>query len=208
MDTEGIKIALLGNSGVGKTCIISRFVDNTFSKNTTSTISANFVEKVITRGKDKYVLNIWDTAGQEKYRSLGKNFYKDSYIIILVYDITQKASFQSIKEIWYPEILKNGEKYRILSVVGNKSDKYTEEAVTEEEASSFTKEIGAKFFLVSAQNGNGINNMFQTLADTYLEPTFKKKIDDNANEYQRKTSITLISKNYTENKNTKNTKCC
>ena len=89
-----------------------------------------------------------------------------------------------------------------------KSDKYTEEEVNEEEASSFTKEIGSKFFLVSAQNGNGINNMFQTLAETYLDPTFRKKIDDNANEYQRKNSITLVSKNFTENKNTKNTKCC
>ena len=82
MDTEGIKIALLGNSGVGKTCIISRFYDNTFTKNTSSTISANFVEKVITRGKDKYVLNIWDTAGQEKYQSLGRHFYKNAYIVL------------------------------------------------------------------------------------------------------------------------------
>ena len=202
------KVTLLGDSGVGKSSIIARYVSGVFVKDLISTSGTNYSYKICENKGKKVRLNIWDTAGQEKYRSLGKHFYKDSYIIILVYDITQKASFQSIKEIWYPEILKNGEEYSIVAVVGNKSDKYTEEEVNEEEASSFTKEIGSKFFLVSAQNGNGINNMFQTLAETYLDPTFRKKIDDNANEYQRKNSITLVSKNFTENKNTKNTKCC
>ena len=113
------KVTLLGDSGVGKSSIIARYVSGVFVKDLISTSGTNYSYKICEDKGKKVRLNIWDTAGQEKYRSLGKNFYKDSYIIILVYDITQKASFQSIKEIWYPEILKNGEKYRILSVVGN-----------------------------------------------------------------------------------------
>ena len=99
-----IKVALIGNSGVGKTCIIQRFKDNTFNDYSDSTISASSVDKEIIRGKEKYILNIWDTAGQEKYQSLGKLFYKDAYIILLIYDITNQKSLDSLKKTWYPDL--------------------------------------------------------------------------------------------------------
>ena len=108
MNKNEIKVTLIGNAGVGKTCIIQRFIDNSFSDNPVSTISANSIEKEIIRGKEKYVLNIWDTAGQEKYQSLGKHFYKDSYIVCLVYDITNQESLDSLKSIWYPNLQKFG----------------------------------------------------------------------------------------------------
>ena len=92
MSEYGIKIALIGNSGVGKSCIIQRYIDNTFDKCSSSTLSSISVEKEIIRGKEKYTLSIWDTAGQEKYQSLGKYFYKDAYIILLIYDITNQKS--------------------------------------------------------------------------------------------------------------------
>ena len=171
------KVTLIGDSGVGKSSIIGRYVSGIFMENDSSTAGANFTQKIFEKNGKKVRLNIWDTAGQEKYRALGKNFYKDSYIICIVYDVTSKQSFKNIKEIWYPDVLKYGEKYHIISLVGNKCDKYDVEEVSEEDAQSYAEEIKAKFFLVSALNGNGIDRMFQTLAEEFLNPEFKENIN-------------------------------
>ena len=170
------KVTLIGDSGVGKSSIIGRYVSGIFMENDSSTAGANFTQKIFEKNGKKVRLNIWDTAGQEKYRALGKNFYKDSYIICIVYDVTSKQSFKDIKEIWYPDVLKYGEKYHIISIVGNKCDKYDVEEVSEEDAQSYAEEIKAKFFLVSALNGNGIDTMFQNLAEEFLDPEFKENI--------------------------------
>jgi small GTP-binding protein len=199
------KVIMLGDSGVGKSSIISRYVSGYFVKDLVSTTGTNYSYKICENKDQKVRLNIWDTAGQEKYRSLGKHFYKNAYIVCIVFDITKKETFQSIKEVWYPEILKNGEEHHIIAVIGNKIDKYTEEEVNEDECSSYAKEIDGHFFLVSAKNGKGINDMFQTLADIYLEPSFKKKMDETINEYQRKDSYKLNKNNCKENKLSK---CC
>ena len=171
------KVTLIGDSGVGKSSIIGRYVTGIFMENDSSTAGANFTQKIFEKNGKKVRLNIWDTAGQEKYRALGQNFYKDSYIICIVYDVTSKQSFKNIKEIWHPDVLKYGEKYHIISLVGNKCDKYEAEEVTEEDAMAYAEEIKAKFFLVSALNGNGIDRMFQTLAEEFLNPEFKENIN-------------------------------
>ena len=123
-------------------------------------------------------LNLWDTAGQEKFRAIGKHFYKDAYIIIMVYDISKKDTFEEIKEIWYPDVKQNGEKYGVLAVVGNKSDLYEEEEVSENEAKEFAKEIGAFFMLVSAKTGNNVNQLFEALLRQYLGKEFTKKVEE------------------------------
>ncbi len=171
------KITLVGDTGVGKSSIIGRFVTGIFIKDMSSTAGLNYSQKLYEKDGKKVNLNLWDTAGQEKFRSLGRNFYKDSYIIIIVFDITNRMSFINAKEVWYNEIKNYGEKYKVLSLVGNKSDKYEEEEVTEEEAISFAKEIDAKFFLVSAHTGDGIDKMFHTLADNFFDEEFMSKVD-------------------------------
>ena len=171
------KITLVGDSGVGKSSIIGRFVTGIFIKDMSSTAGLNYSQKLYEKDGKKVNLNLWDTAGQEKFRALGRNFYKDSYIIIIVFDITNRMSFINAKEVWYNEIKNYGEKYNFLSLVGNKSDKYEEEEVTDEEAISFAKEIDAKFFLVSAHTGDGINKMFQSLADNFFDEEFMSKVD-------------------------------
>ena len=176
---EGIKITLLGNPGVGKTCIISKYVDDTFEEGGESTIGANFMEKVIKRGDKEVLLNIWDTAGQEKFRSMGKHFYKDSYVVCFVYDITNQESLDSLKTIWYQDLQKYGEKYTVLAVVGNKSDLYEAETIAnEDQAKAFAKEINATFILTSAKTGDGIEKLFNTLADQYLSPECAPKAEE------------------------------
>ena len=194
MDDEGIKVTLIGNSGVGKTCIIARYTDDTFNENSASTIGVNFIEKAIQIDNKEYTLNIWDTAGQEKYQSLGKHFYKDSYIVCLVYDITNQESLDAIKSIWYPNLQKFGEQYSVLAVVGNKSDLYESgELADEEQAKNFTKEINATFMLTSAKNGDGINKLFKILTEKLLSnPKFSGKkgkglsLDKNNNGQKKK----------------------
>ena len=177
-DIPSCKITLIWDSGVGKSSIIGRFISGFFNEEMNSTLGLNYSQKLYEKNGKKISLNLWDTAGQEKFRSLGKNFYKDSFIIIIVYDICNKASFQSIKEVWYPDIQRFGEKVNIIALVGNKKDKYEEEEVPEEEAKSYAKEIEANFFLVSANNGDGIEYMFQSLADNFFDIKFIKKIDE------------------------------
>ena len=106
---ENCKVILIGESGVGKTCIIVRFIHGYFTENTTSTTGANYASKILEFKdyKKKLQYNIWDTAGQEKYRGLAKIFYKDADIAILVYDITNKKSFEELKKYWCDELNNN-----------------------------------------------------------------------------------------------------
>ena len=177
-DYQSVKVTLIGGTAVGKTCIIRRYSDNIYVENPPSTSGGSYSEKSVTIDNKNIHLNLWDTAGQERFRALGKHFYKDAYIIILVYDITQKSSFQEIKDVWYPNVKQNGEKYSVLALVGNKSDLYEDEQVTENEAKEYAKEIGAIFMLVSAKNGDNVNNLFDDVLRKYLGDDFVKKVDE------------------------------
>ena len=175
-EPEGIKITLIGNSGVGKTSIINQYIDQTFDEANAATIGANYSEKVITKNNKEYELNIWDTAGQEKFHSVGKHFYKDAYIVCLVYDITSQDSLEQLEKIWYPDIKKYGEKYTILAVVGNKSDLYENDNLADEnQAKEFAQSINAIFMLTSAKTGDGIEKLFDTLVDKFLSSDFNSK---------------------------------
>ena len=129
---ESIKIILVGNSGVGKTSIINRYYSDEFHSSIDSTISMNFVLKDVSIKGRTIQLNIWDTLGQEKYFSCNKLFIKNSNIVILVYDITRKNSFEGL-EYWYNSINSELGKDFFLGLVGNKFDRINEEEVSEEE---------------------------------------------------------------------------
>jgi small GTP-binding protein len=106
------KVVLIGESGVGKTSIISRYTNNTFKSQLMSTPGANFVTKnIILEDENQSIkFEIWDTAGQERYRALAKVFYKNAAVCVLVYDITRKTSFNELKNYWYKEIKENAQK--------------------------------------------------------------------------------------------------
>ena len=194
-DGKGIKLVLIGDSGVGKTCIISRFTKNSFDVNPGSTIGASYASKTIEiPGTDESLdLDIWDTAGQERYKALTKIFFQGAKMAVLVYDITVQKSFESIKNEWLKVLRENGDPDIVTAVAGNKSDLYEKEEVPEQEARDFAKSIGAIFCLTSAQNNSGINELFRDLSKKYLHPDSdvnspgQQKQVENHNEEQKPT---------------------
>ena len=190
-----VKVVLLGDSGVGKTCLITRYISETFEQNTASTNGASYASKKVNYDKLKktITLDIWDTAGQEKYKALTKFFYKDAAIAILVYDITQKNSFESIKSYWYEQVKENGEKTFVLGIVGNKSDLYEQEEVPENDAREFAQSIGAIFALTSAKMNTGVDALFEDAGNKYLDPSFQQKVmqEQEANKEEKGQKITL-----------------
>ena len=172
-----IKVVLIGNSGVGKTCISQRYINDSFTNNEQSTVGASYFQKILEIDGKPIHLDIWDTAGQERYRSMGKMFYKDAFIVLFVYDITDKKSFLELKNYWYEEIKKTGEKHSVLAVVGNKSDLYLKEQVNEDEARKWADDIEAIYALVSAKEGDCINLLFDNVVKKYLSPDFVAQMD-------------------------------
>ena len=202
--TTGHKIVLLGDSGVGKTCLISRFISGQFDANVNSTNGASYASKKVeypNLGKT-LVLDIWDTAGQEKYKSLTKFFYKDAAMVILVYDITRKESYDNLKNFWYKEIQEYGEKDIVLGIAGNKSDLYDDEAVPEKEAREFAKSINAIFALTSAQNNSGVTKLFEDIGNKYLDPNFQEKVQETKIEKDQQQNVTLEKKKVIEQNKT------
>ena len=206
---NGIKVTLLGNSGVGKTCIILRYTKNEYNDNTISSRGVSYSSKIITINNKDVQLDLWDTAGQEKFRSLGMYFYKDSHIVLLVYDITNRESFEDLKNVWYNDLKKYGEQYTVLAVVGNKCDMYEEEnTVPEEEARKFAEEKNAEFMLVSAKTGDNINVLFNILTNKYFDPNFQTKIEEKNDQLEG--SVKIKKRNEKEEKliNARKKGCC
>ena len=154
------KVVLLGESGVGKTCIISRYINDRFDEKTVSTNGASYGSKSITVASKVIRMDIWDTAGQEKFRSMAKFFYKDATIAILVYDITRIESFKAVKEFWYEQLKLHALKNIVIGIAGNKADMFDKEEVSEQDARDFANQIGAQFRLTSAFENTGIDELF------------------------------------------------
>ena len=165
---NGIKIILVGDSGTGKTNLITVAAGFDFNSNTLTTTSCSYIQKIIKKENKEYKINLWDTIGQEKYRSLTKIFLKDSKIVIFVYDITNRATFESLK-FWkktIDDVLGNGP---VFGVVGNKIDLYYEEKVKEEEGDEYANSIGAKFLITSAKNDSKSFSIFiEQILEDYL----------------------------------------
>ena len=207
------KVVLIGDGGVGKTCIISRFISNEFDKEVESTDGASYGTKELELPKlnKKINLDIWDTAGQERYKSLTKFFYKDAQIIIMVYDITKKLTFENIKNQWYKEIQELSGKNFILGIAGNKSDLYESEEVSEKEAREYAKSINAVYSLTSAQNNTGIKQLFEDVGMQILAPDFQEKIMEEQKEKKEDTNIKITQstvKKIDEEQKHKKKKCC
>ena len=166
------KICLVGNSSVGKTCLVERYINNNFDIQQ-NTLSAAFSAKTLTvtpRGSQttKVKMQIWDTAGAEEYRAINQLYYKKAAIVLLVYSVTDYESFDAL-QFWSNEIDENGDHNCIKFVVGAKIDDNDIEdcdVVPKQVAQEYAKNINAQFFLTSAKENIGINKLFQTAAET------------------------------------------
>ena len=201
-DNISCKVVLVGDTGVGKTSIIERYINNKYDENQKTTLVSSYTFKKIDIKKynKSIALDIWDTAGQEVYRSLSKNFYLNASIGILVYDITRKASFESIRDYWYEQLKTFGEEKMIFDVVGNKTDLFQREEVPENEARNFAKSINAGFHLVSCKDCVGIKDLFEDCGRKYLEDNDLTKEDSN-----KKNKNKIVLK---EDKKSEKKKCC
>jgi small GTP-binding protein len=172
------KVILVGDSSVGKTTIISRYL-NLYNPNPISTTGASYsVKETLFENNIKISFEIWDTAGQEKYRSLNKIFYNNSNICFLVFDITERQSFDNILNFWYKEVFEyNNSNYSsnniLFGVIANKIDLEKDINVKVDEIKNFSNKIGADYILASAKNGIGINEIFMKLGKKFIEQNQK-----------------------------------
>jgi len=186
---ETVKVVLLGQAGVGKTCIISKFITGEFNPNTISSLSAQYISKQMTFNDKVIKFDIWDTAGQERFRALAKIFYKDAKVICLCYDITSKESFEELKDYWYEKQTKlNANGDPIFAVVANKNDLYQSAQVQDDEGRAFAKSINAIFQSTSAKSDYGINSLFENIGKRYFDPNFDSNAEENKEklEYEKK----------------------
>ncbi|KAJ8619709.1 hypothetical protein MRB53_028238 [Persea americana] len=160
------KILFIGDAGVGKSSLISSFVSNSEQKeNLPSTIGVDFRIKPFTVGGKTLKLTIWDTAGQEKLRTLKPLYYRGAHGIILVYDVTRRETFTNMTNIWSKEIQQHSTNQNCIKVlVGNKVDKESERVVTKEEGTTLAKENGFIYFECSARTRENVEKCFEELA--------------------------------------------
>ena len=185
-EENGIKVILVGASGTGKTNIIKALVDKPFEESSESTLTSTFVSKRVNVNNKDYQLEIWDTAGQEMYKSLTKIFLVNSKIVIFVYDITQKSSFEEL-DFWINTAKENLDNSAIYAIFANKKDLYLNEEVTEKEGSKKAEEIGAFFRETLAKTER--ENLNQYLDD--LTKEYVKKYGNNEERGHREPSFVL-----------------
>ena len=161
------KVILVGDSGVGKTSIINRYLDK-YDPNEKTTIGASFSSKIRIIDGYKISFDIWDTAGEERFRSVNSIFYKEAYVCLIVYDVTNKITFQSIKKYWYNSVKENASKVITFGIAGNKIDLYSKEEVNEKEVKDYCKEINALFFKTSAKENTFIDEIFTSLGKKFV----------------------------------------
>ena len=193
------KILLIGDLGVGKSCVILRYVEGDFPGNIMSSIGVDFKTKQIDLDDRLIKLQIWDTAGHEKFRTITTSYYKSAHAIIILYDITQKASFDHIRN-WITEIDKFGKQGVLKVIVGNKLDMENNRKITKEAAKNLALKYGIKLWEVSAKDNTNIEEMFLDTIKTLLEKN-SKIISEGSS------MVTNIQLNKNV-KNKKNKKCC
>jgi len=170
-----LKIVFLGDSMVGKTCLIGNFVSGNAPDNVIPTIGAAFVSKEIEiMGKQVEVL-IWDTAGQELYRGLAPIYYRDADIAIICFDVTSSQSYDSI-QYWISELNKNCEKNIIIVICGNKIDLEEKRVIQFSSPQAAAEEIDAIYSETSAITGFGVERMFQTAISKYIDIKMKENV--------------------------------
>ncbi|XP_008049503.1 ras-related protein Rab-26 [Carlito syrichta] len=167
------KVMLVGDSGVGKTCLLMRFKDGAFLAGTfISTVGIDFRNKVLDVDGMKVKLQMWDTAGQERFRSVTHAYYRDAHALLLLYDVTNKASFDNI-QAWLTEIHDYAQHDVVLMLLANKVDSAHEPAVKREDGEKLAKEYGLPFMETSAKTGLNVDLAFTAIAKELMQRSMK-----------------------------------
>lgn len=209
------KILILGNSSVGKTSFLIRFCDDKFGSDTLTTVGVDYKKKFIKKNGQKIKLHICDTAGQERFRAIAKNLYKNADGIILMYDISNKKSFKDIKD-WIISIKDNIDFNKIgLVIVGNKIDLKNEREIDEEMRQDLEKKENIKVLEASAKDNINVNDVFIELIDRMeklnLGAKHQSSYDDDNDEEEdnpEKQTIKLKNNDMPKNSNNNNNNCC
>jgi len=157
------KLLLIGDSGVGKSCLLLRFADDTYTDSYISTIGVDFKIRTVDLDTKTIKLQIWDTAGQERFRTITSSYYRGAHGIIIVYDITDKESFDNVRQ-WLFEIDRYASENVCKLLVGNKSDLSNKRAVECDQAKAFADELTIPFLETSAKNATNVEQAFLTMA--------------------------------------------
>ena len=157
------KVLLLGDSTVGKTCFLMRYTDNTFQEIHMSTIGLDYRLKTMTLNSGKQVkVQIWDTAGQDRFRAITKNYYKGAHGIILIYDVTNQITFDNVTN-WITQIKEEASDKVTIFLVGNKIEDEKNRKVETEEGKKLAEEFKLKFYETSAKIGTNVETTFKDL---------------------------------------------
>ncbi|ORZ08991.1 GTP-binding protein [Absidia repens] len=171
------KLVLIGDSGVGKSNLLSRFTTNEFNLESKSTIGVEFATKNIEIDNHTIKAQIWDTSGQERYRAITGAYYRGAVGALLVYDITRQTSFQNVTH-WLKELREHADPNIVIMLVGNKSDlSETNRAVTTEEGGALAEQEGFLFMETSALDATNVENAFATVFNTIYSNVPKKQVN-------------------------------
>ena len=197
------KIIIIGDTSVGKTALLSKYLKGVFPTSPLSTVATEFATKIIQIKEGGYIkAQIWDTAGEEKYKSITYHHYKKSVGGLIVYDITKKSSFDNVKN-WYNDLITKAEKGCIIALIGNKLDlvqrNERKREVSREEAQSYAEDNHMLFYETSAYNGSNINDIFEELMQTIY--TERRKIPDFKERDKELNNLTSINLRDKKNKN-------
>ena len=162
-----IKIVLVGNTSVGKTCIVKQETTKTFSENTVSTLGASFVSEIKTINDCEVRLQIWDTAGQERYRGMTPMYYRNAQAAIVCYAVDDLTSFEGV-DSWVDSIKNNAEPDTIIFLVANKID-LPNRQISDQDGKQRAESINASYYEVSAKTGRGVEELFTDIPRIYLE---------------------------------------
>lgn len=172
-EAESVKVCLLGDSNVGKSSLALRFVSNEFRAYSQSTIGASFTSKTVEivdsdKNDSRQVsFNIWDTAGEEKYHSLASLYYRNAAAAIVVYDISNRATFRAL-QMWITEVQSNGPKEVVLVLCGNKLDLGDHRQVPRVEAIALAESVGATYIETSARDATNVDELFMEVGKRVL----------------------------------------
>jgi small GTP-binding protein len=171
------KFIVIGSSGVGKTAILKRLVDDVFTQESQSTIGVEFIATTVDVGGTSVKLQIWDTAGQERFRSIAKAYFRSAVGVILVFDLTDRKSFEDLNG-WLNDVHSLCDPNAVVTLIGNKSDLTKERAISQSEAESFAKMHQLTYLETSALGGDNIQEAFQRTAETVYRKSSKDKNPD------------------------------